>query len=51
MIQLQNLWADLDETWYERYAMGLCSKIVFSDFLQSVLPTWWANELVKWNRQ
>jgi hypothetical protein len=30
MIQLENRWTDLDEIWYERYAIGVYSKIVFA---------------------
>jgi hypothetical protein len=40
MIQVKDHWMSLDEIWYEHYAIGVYSKIVLSDFLRSVLPTW-----------
>jgi hypothetical protein len=40
MIQLENRLTDLDEIWYERYAIGEYPKIVLFNFLQSVIPTW-----------
>jgi hypothetical protein len=50
MIQLENRWTDLDEIWYGRYAIGDNPKIERYNFLQSVIPTWRANKLVRWNR-
>jgi hypothetical protein len=39
MIQLENRWTDLDDIWYERYAIEDYHKIVLHNFLQSVIPT------------
>jgi hypothetical protein len=50
IIQLENLWTDVDEICYGRYAIGVYPKIVLSNFLQSVIPTWQANKLVRWDR-
>jgi hypothetical protein len=50
MIQLKDRWTDLDEIWYGRYAIGDYPKIVLYNFLQSVMPAWPANELVRWDR-
>jgi hypothetical protein len=50
MIQLGNRWTDLDEIWYGCYALGAYPKIVLFNFLQSVVPTWRTNELVRLDR-
>jgi hypothetical protein len=50
MIKLDNPWTDLNEIWYGRYATGDYPKIVLFNFLQSVIPTWRANKLVRWDR-
>jgi hypothetical protein len=50
MIHLENHWMDLDEIWYGRYAIGDYLEIVIFDFLQSVIPTWQTNKLVRWDR-
>jgi hypothetical protein len=47
-IKIENRWTDLDEIWYGCYAIGKYPKIVLYDFLQSVIPTWRANKLVRW---
>jgi hypothetical protein len=39
MIQLENRWTDLNEIWYGRYATGDYPKMIFFNFLQSVMPT------------
>jgi hypothetical protein len=41
---------DLDEIWYGRYAIGEYPKILLLNFLQSVIPTWWTNKLLRWDR-
>jgi len=48
MIQVENSWMDLGEIWYERCAIGVYLKIVIFIFLQSVIPTWGKNKLVRW---
>jgi hypothetical protein len=48
MIQIENSWKDLDEIWNGRYAIRDNPKIVFYNFLQSVIPAWQANKLVRW---
>jgi hypothetical protein len=50
MIQLDNLWTDLDEIWNGYYAIGIFPKIVLFNFLQSIIPTWRTNKLVRWDR-
>jgi hypothetical protein len=44
----ENRWTDLDEIWYGHYDIGVYSKIVLSDFLQSVVSTLWTNGLLRW---
>jgi hypothetical protein len=51
MIQLKNCWIDIDEIWYGLYAIGVYPKILLFNFLQLVIPIWWTNELVRWDRQ
>jgi hypothetical protein len=48
-IQLENRLTDLDDIWYGRYATGVYPKIILLNFLQSVIPTWRMNELVRWD--
>jgi hypothetical protein len=36
---------DFDEIWYGHYAIGGYPKIVHSNFLQLVIPTWQMHEL------
>jgi hypothetical protein len=48
MIQLKNCWMDFDEIWYGHYATGGYPKIVLFNFLDSVIPTWWMHEFVRW---
>jgi hypothetical protein len=50
MIQLENRCVDLDEIWYGLYAIGGYAEIMLLNFLQSVIPTWRMNKLVKWNQ-
>jgi hypothetical protein len=40
MIKLENRWTDLDVIWYGLYATGEYPKILFLNFLQSLIPTW-----------
>jgi hypothetical protein len=49
-IQLENRWTDLDVVLHGRYAICICPKIELSNFLQSVIPIWRTNELVRWDR-
>jgi hypothetical protein len=49
-IQLKNCWMDKDKIWYECYATGGCPKIKLFCFLQSVVPKWWMQKLVKWDQ-
>jgi hypothetical protein len=32
-------------------SLGVCPKIVISDFLKSIIPIWRTNKLVRWDRQ
>jgi hypothetical protein len=41
----------LDEIWYGCYAIWDYPKIVLYNFLQSVIPTWRANKVVRWDRE
>jgi hypothetical protein len=50
MIQFENRSTDLNEIWYGCCAFGIYPKIVLFNFLQSVIPTWRTNKLVRWNR-
>jgi hypothetical protein len=50
IFQLKNRWKDLNETSHGRYATGIYPKIALSDFLQSVIPTWRTNKLVRWDQ-
>jgi hypothetical protein len=50
MIQYENRWPDLDEIWHVRYAISVNPKIVLFNFLQSVIPTWRTNKLVRSDR-
>jgi hypothetical protein len=50
MIQLKNRWMDLDKISYGHYATGDYPKIIIYNLLQSVIPTWRANKLVRWGR-
>jgi hypothetical protein len=47
MIQLEKRRTDLNEFWYERYAIGCYHKLVLFNFLQSIIPTWRKNEIVR----
>jgi hypothetical protein len=44
MVELEKRWTDFDEIWCGLYAVGNCPK------LQSIIPTWRTNELVRWDR-
>jgi hypothetical protein len=50
MIQLENNWADLDEIWCGRYAIGDCYDNVLYNFLQAVILAWRTSKFVKWDR-
>jgi hypothetical protein len=47
---LLNCWTDLDEISYERHAIGVYPKIIIFNFLHSVIPTWQANRVVRWDQ-
>jgi hypothetical protein len=47
MIPLDNHWTDLDDIWYVSHAIGVCLKIIHVMFLESVIPTWRTNEIVR----
>jgi hypothetical protein len=51
MIQIENSLMDLDEMWYEHCAIGSFPKIVFLSFLQSSIPEWQMNVLVRWDQE
>jgi hypothetical protein len=50
MIQIENLWMDLDEIWSGVHATGDCPEIILLNYLQSVTLTWRTNKLVRWDR-
>jgi hypothetical protein len=50
VIQLENRWMDVNEIWYGCYATGDYPQIVLYNFLQSVIPTWRTNKLVRWSQ-
>jgi hypothetical protein len=50
MVQIKNTWTDLDEISCGRYAIGVCRIIVIFNFLQSMIPTFQTNELLRWDR-
>jgi hypothetical protein len=50
MIKLENWWTDFDEIWYGRYAVGGYRFLILFNFLQSIIPTWQTNELVRLER-
>jgi hypothetical protein len=47
MIQLENLWMDFDDICHGCYAIGGHPKLVFFNFVQSVIPTWQMHELLR----
>jgi hypothetical protein len=49
VIQIENRWSDLYGIWCAWYATTYVSKIVISNFLQSVISTWRTNKLVRWD--
>jgi hypothetical protein len=46
----EKLWIDFDEIWCGHYAVGDYLKNILYNFLQSVIPAWWANKLVMWGQ-
>jgi hypothetical protein len=48
MLQTSGCWADFDEIWYGRYAIGGYPKRVPFNFQNSAIPTWRTYELLGW---
>jgi hypothetical protein len=39
---------DFDEIWCGYYTIGGYPKLILFNFLQSVIPIWWTEELSRW---